>query len=494
MSDNNKIAELKKMLSKGLDGKDINPEMLKMLAAMQAQKMHNMPRHKKFLVTFLQIFFKKMSEFVTSLDRFVNFVAKPTDADRNDVVQAARSPILFGIWVVFIFFGVGMTWAALAPLDSASHASGVVASSTSRKIINHRAGGTVKAIYVKQGDKVHEGQPIISLDDNQFKSEYAILLNHYRTLKANESRLIAERDGLDLIVFAPELLKDAEKPEVITILNSQKKLFETRRFGLIGIAKQLKKQIEQSKFRLSGLKQKSVSQKSNHKFWQERLNNMKKLVAEGYASQGEFAEIENRYNDAKAQELVNESDILSAEQDVMKYEIELMNKSNEFANKVTDELKQTQTHLAEIYEKYNIAKENLEKAVLVSPVDGTVIYIVTTTVGAAVQGVQPLAEISPDKDHLIVEAKISPKDIAYVKVGQKAKMNFLAYKSRTTPYFIGKLISLSPDIVVERQSNGGEGAYYAAKIETRRRMPKKKVTLQQINQVIRESEAQKLRS
>ena len=77
----------------------------------------------------------------------------------------------------------------------------------------------------------------------------------------------------------------------------------------------------------------------------------------------------------------------------------------------------------------------------------------------------PIAEISPEKDVLIVEAKISPKDIAYVKVGQNAKMNFTAYKSRTTPTFNGTLVSISPDIVMEKQPGAPEPGYFIGRIE-----------------------------
>ncbi|MEY3196833.1 MAG: Alkaline protease secretion protein AprE, partial [Pseudomonadota bacterium] len=108
----------------------------------------------------------------------------------------------------------------------------------------------------------------------------------------------------------------------------------------------------------------------------------------------------------------------------------------------------------------------LERALIVSPVDGIVNVINTATIGGFVAGGQEIAEVSPEKDTLIVEAKISPKNIAYVHPGLKAKMNFTAFKGRTTPTFVGVVISVSPDLVQEKQPQPGmEGAYYIAHIE-----------------------------
>lgn len=447
----------------GADGK-INPEMLKMIAAMQEQKLKEMPRHKRIATQFMQKILPKFQAGVEHLDRFVNFITKPTDEDRNDVVQAARAPILFGTWVIIIFFGFGFLWAALAPLDSASHAQGTIISSSRKKTLQHPQGGVVKAIFVKQGDHVKEGEPIVELDETLFKANHDAVLGQYRAMKASESRLIAERDNLPNIEFAPELLKDAEQPDVAKILATQRNLFNSKRELLNNIEKHSAQRIEQTKKTIDGAKEQKASAAKTHEVLEERLKSGKQLLAKGFMSKAQFSEIESKYADAKSRDLSIDAEIIKQEQEVARIEIELMEQKSKILNSTIDELKNTQAELAKLKESYVQAKDSLDKAMIVSPVDGIVNVINVTTIGGYVQAAQPIAEVSPEKDVLIVEAKIQPQDVAYIHPGQVAKMNFTAYKSRTTPIFKGILVSVSPDVVIENTAQGPMG-FYVARIE-----------------------------
>ncbi|MGV2432672.1 MAG UNVERIFIED_CONTAM: HlyD family secretion protein [Rickettsiaceae bacterium] len=134
-------------------------------------------------------------------------------------------------------------------------------------------------------------------------------------------------------------------------------------------------------------------------------------------------------------------------------------------NQTLQELERAQQNLGEIKQKLAQAKDAYEKSVMVSPVDGIVNVLRPTTIGGLV-GNELVAEISPDKDFLVVEARVAPKDIGYVTNGMKAKLRFGAFKSRTTPTFTGKVVSISPDVVVDKSADPrAENAYYQARIE-----------------------------
>ena len=107
----------------------------------------------------------------------------------------------------------------------------------------------------------------------------------------------------------------------------------------------------------------------------------------------------------------------------------------------------------------------LDRTIIRAPVDGTVNKVDLTTIGSVVQQGAPIAGVSSEKDFLIVEAKISPRDIAYLAPGMTATIRFGAFKSRTTPTFTGVVTSLSPDVVIDRNIPQGENAFYIAKIE-----------------------------
>ena len=446
-------------------GGQMNPELLKMIAAMQEQKAKEMPKHKRIAMQFMQKIMPKFQAAVEYLDRFVNFVTKPTDADRGDVVQAARSPILFGTWVIIIFFGFGMLWAGFAPLDSASHAIGTLVSSSKIKTLQHIQGGTVEAIYVQQGDHVKEGQPLVALDTIQFKANHDVLLSQYRTFKASECRLVAERDNLPNIEFSPDLLKDAEQPELAKILSTQRTLFNSKREVMRTLEQHTAQRIEQTKKTIEGYQERKISARKTNDILEERLKGAKQLLAKGFLSKSQFSEIESKAAEAKSNDIGTDAELIKTQQEISRMEIELMQRKSEMLADTIKELNSIQVQLAEASEKYLTAKDALDKAVIVSPVDGVVNAMNVTTIGGVVGPGNPIAEISPEKDVLIVEAKISPKDIAYVKVGQNAKMNFTAYKSRTTPTFNGTLVSISPDIVMEKQPGAPEPGYFIGRIE-----------------------------
>ena len=450
----------------GGPGGQMNPELLKMVAAMQEQKMKEMPKHRRIAMQFMQKIMPKFQAAVGHLDRFINFVSKQTDSDRNDVVQAARAPILFGTWVIIIFFGFGTLWAALAPLDSASHAMGTMVSSTSRKTLQHQQGGVVKTIYVNQGDHVKEGDPIVALDETQFKANHDVALGQYRALRASESRLIAERDNLPNVDFSPELLKDAEQPEVSKILSTQRNLFNSKRDLINNLEKHSAQRIEQTKKTIDGLRERKISAHKSNEIYADRLKGAGQLLAKGFLSKAQFSEIEAKSAEAKSQDIGTDAEIIKQEQEISRIAIELMQQKSEMLTRTVTEIKETQAQVADAREKYVSAKDALDKATIISPVDGIVNVMYVTTIGGVVGPGSPIAEVSPEKDLLIVEAKVSPKDIAYIHIGQAAKMNFTAYKSRTTPTFNGTLSSISPDIVMEKQPvPGGESGYYIVRIE-----------------------------
>ncbi len=445
-------------------------QLQKLVAAMQKQQLDAMPKYKRWFMQFMQFIGPRMQAMVLDLDRFVNFVTKPSDKDRNDVVQAARGPILFGTYVAVVFFVFGGLWAAIAPLDSASAAIGTIISSTQKKVLQHHEGGIVKEIYVKQGDHVKEGDPIVALDDTKFKTSHDSLLSQYRSLKAEESRLIAERDNLPHIEFSPKLLKDAELPGVAKIFATQRQVFESRRSLIANLERHSEQRIAQNMKQIEGLKESKKIAQKNHEVLLERLKANQSLFAKGIIPKSKMSEIEAQYAEAKGNDLRTDAEIMKYEQESSRIEIELKKDKSEFYARTLAELEKVQQNLGDVKERYRMAKDYLDRAIITSPVDGIVNTLNVATIGGVVGPGAPIAEVSPEKDYLIIEAKISPKNIGYITAGLQAKMRFSAFKSRTTPVFTGTVISVSPDIVIDRDGRNvnpatGENAYYVARIE-----------------------------
>lgn len=421
----------------------------------------------------MKIIFSNIIKFcqdsVHYVDRFVNFVTKASDKDRDELMQWARQPILFGIFIIVFAIGFGGLWSFLAPLDSASNAIGTVITVTKKKTIQHQEGGMIKNIFVKQGDIVKAEDPIAEIDDTKIRGSFEEYLEQYRVSLANVNRLEAERDNADKIVFNDFLLKESHLPKVMKIIDTQETLFKNRRDFINVSVDGMNNKINQTKLQIDGLLSQKDSTEKQLRISNERLSASQKLHSQGFLDKAHLQEMESRNAELQSNLSRIKSDIARLEQEISKNKLDIINIKNEFLTKVVTELRESQTQAAVHYERYTSLADSLRRTILRSPVDGIVNNINVHTIGQVILPQTEVAEITPTNDSLIIEARIPPKNIDSVVIGLNAKVRFSAYKSRTTPVFSGKVISLSPDVVKDEltaQASGGREVYsYIARIE-----------------------------
>jgi HlyD family secretion protein len=400
------------------------------------------------------------------LDRFVNFVTKNNDVDRNDVVQIARAPILFGVYIIISFVLVGGLWGSLAPLDSAAVALGIVVANTNKKIVQHQEGGIISNIFVKQGDKIKTGDKLVELEDTKIKSQYESTLSQYRHALATESRLIAERDNQDQIKF-PELLTEAiNLPEVARIIRTQENLFSSKREVYKSEKNALHQRIEQLNKKVEGLQAKKVAYVKSLEVAKDRLKAMHTLHEKGFAQKAALLELESKEANFKSEIAMAETEIAGTKHAITESEIGIINLQNKYTERTLTELKDAQGQVVHLKEQFNAYKDSLSRTVIRSPVDGIINVLNYHTIGGVVSPGNPILEISPTNDILVIEAKVPQKNIDSVHEGLVAKIRFSAFKSRTTSLFTGKVVGISPDTVQDRnQMQQSPETFYTARIE-----------------------------
>ncbi|WP_250312217.1 HlyD family type I secretion periplasmic adaptor subunit [Rickettsia endosymbiont of Oedothorax gibbosus] len=401
------------------------------------------------------------------LDRFVNFVTKNNDVDRNDVVQTARAPILFGVAIIICFVLVGGIWGSFAPLDSAAGASGVVVTYSNKQIINHQEGGIIANIFVKQGDKVKAGDKLIKLEDTKIKSQYEITLSQYRHALAAESRLMAERDNQDKIEF-PELLTEAiNLPEVARVIHTQESLFYSKKEMYKSEKNALYQRIEQLNKKIEGMQARKTANVKSLEVIRDRLKAIHTLHDKGFSNKAALLEVEAKEANFKSEIAMTESDIAATKHTIIECEISIINLQNKYTKDTLTELKDAQGQVSHLKEQFTAYKDSLSRTVITSPVDGIVNVLHFHTIGGVIpNNTTPIVEISPTNDTLIIEAKVPQKNIDSVHEGLLAKIRFSAFKSRTTPLFTGKVVRISPDTVQDRtQAQQTPETFYVAIIE-----------------------------
>lgn len=392
----------------------------------------------------------------------VSLIELATPGRRNAGPFAHIRPFaLFGSALIAVFIlGFG-AWSAVAPLESAALASGVVVSESSRKTIQHLESGIIGAILVHDGERVAAGQPLIRLDDTKARTEFAALQGQLWNARAAEARLLAQRDERARISFPDDLAARGEDAALAALLAGQRAIFETQRSLLRTKTAVIRQRIAQTREEINGLKAQVAAADRQGALLHEQMGDIQPLVAKGLerkpqllALQRDIAQVEGQRGAALAQ-------IARARESITEAEIDILNLDNDAKKQTADELRDTQQKIHELREKVEAASDVLARTVVRAPEAGTVTDLRVHTPGGVVNAGDPLMDLVPQQDRLIVEGRVKPQDIDGVHVGLPAQVRLLPYKQRRIPPIGGKVIYVSADRLVDKSSNQ---PYYAAKI------------------------------
>lgn len=375
----------------------------------------------------------------------------------------ARPTILFGLTAIAVIFGIFVFWSALAPLNSAAVAVGSVILDSNKKTIQHLEGGIVDEIYVREGDFVEKNQPLIRLDETAAKARYDLLKSQFISFKTAEARLIAERDGAENIVFSKELLALEPKSAVVREnLDSQRRLFDSRRRNTEGKISVIYQKIEQSKREIQGLEAQQASTTEQIRLIRDELAGVRKLYANQNISKQRLRALEREEANLTGQRGEYIAGISRAEQAIAEGEIEVLNLRNDFQKEVVEELREAQTQLADLEERIRASADTFQRIVVSAPLSGTVVDLKVHTVGGVIAPGEKILDIVPQDDKLIIEAKVHPQDIDVVRAGLVARVRLSAYKTRTVPPVDGIVRHVSADRFTDDRTGQ---SYYLARIE-----------------------------
>jgi epimerase transport system membrane fusion protein len=364
-----------------------------------------------------------------------------------------------GLVVAFLVFGVFGVWASTAPIDGASHGPGTVTARSSNKSIQHLEGGIIAGILVENGDRVEAGDPLIRLDATQALAELGMVSVQIAAKEAKEARLLAERDGLDEIKFQTDI--GEASPNEIAEMLSQREIFAARRESLQGQASVLEQRVSQLRSRLQGMREMRESREMLVQSHSEELDEVRGLLAEGFADTNRLRDVERNYNTLRGDLAELESEITSTEIRIGETESEIRQVQNEFFAEVVTELGQVRSELKDLHERRVAIQDVVTRKVVRAPDSGIVNGMDLHTVGGIIPAGEEIGQVVPASDELIIEARISPMDIDRVSVGQSASVRFSSLSARRTPRLTGTVINVSADAFTDRQSGT---TYYEARI------------------------------
>ncbi|TXS95353.1 HlyD family type I secretion periplasmic adaptor subunit [Parahaliea maris] len=362
------------------------------------------------------------------------------------------------LFLVFVVFG---GWAAFAPLDSAALAPGVVTVKNYRKTLQHLEGGIVEAIHVREGDPVAAGDPLIVLDATQYRAESEVLRGQYITLRALESRLLAERDGKSSVAYPAELT-EMNDPRVEAAIAGQNEIFNARMSANAGEREVLEQRVEQLESQISGVEAVRESNARLLASYESEIKDLQSLQERGFTGKQRLTEVQRAYaslvgENAEALSKISANRIRIGETQLQIIQLERYQRSE-----VVDELEDIQSRLFDVNERLRAVEDKVARTVIRAPVSGIVLGLSVHTVGGVVRPGTALMDIVPKEQQLMVDAEISPVDIDRVRTGGKARIRFSAFKSASTPIAEGHVVNISADRLIN--ANSGE-PYYLAQVE-----------------------------
>lgn len=394
-----------------------------------------------------------------SANTFLNSMIATQRVADDKLMVSMDSPVRVGMIIFFLVFGVFGVWAAFAPLEGAAHAPGVVSVKTYKKVVQHLEGGIIREIRVQNGDVVSAGQPLIILDDTHAQTQWEINNSQFVAHTAREARLIAERDGLDTVQYPDSL--DLSRANDRQEIAAQDEIFNARRNSRLGEIEVLEQRIEQLQSRLEGLRGLKESKDALAASYAEELADVQALLDQGFADKTRVRNIERNYAITKGEAAELTASISSTEMQIGETRLQILQFNRQFQNEVVSELGDTQTTLKDISDRMVSLQDIVSRTVIRAPVDGIVNGMQYHTVGGVVGSGTPIAEVVPQSEELIIEARVVPIDIDRVAEGMSASIRFSSFSS-SVPTIYGEVIGLSAD-AIQDQATGM--TYYLARIE-----------------------------
>lgn len=377
-------------------------------------------------------------------------VRTPAHSEVGNPIREVRT----GMAIAIAFFVVFLGWAALVPLDAGVNAAGQVAVLGNRQTVQHKDGGIVTAIHVREGQHVKAGDVLIELSAPELKASERALTSDYLTLLAQRARLLAERSGQR--DFAPPAefatLSPGDRIIADQVMQLQRSEMHARSGAVSAQQSVLGQRASQLVEQQSGYTQQRASLIEQQRLIGEELDGLKKIAEKGFASMNRVRELERQEAELKGQQASMEAEYARAGEGIGETKMQSLSVSRDRLEQVESDLKDTQSKLSETLPKLVATREQLEHSLVRAPVTGQVVGLDVFTIGGVVAPGQKLMDIVPDGRELVIQAQLKPTDADDAYPGQKAQVRFLSIHNRSLPLLTGTVRTVSADSFTDEKT------------------------------------------
>jgi HlyD family secretion protein len=384
-----------------------------------------------------------------------------SDGELKGARRSIRLHLIFGLAVVLVLAGGFGGWASTVQISGALIAPGAVVVDSNVKKVQHPTGGVVGEVRVRDGDTVKAGDVVVRLDDTVTKASLAIVVKTLNGLYARAARLEAEQRGDSSLTFPPQLTDRASDPDVQNVMVSETKLFEVRVYGRAGQKAQLRERVSQLNEEIGGLSAQEKAKDQEIALIEKELVGVRSLYEQRLVQLTRLTTLERdaaRLNGERAQYIASRA---QAKGKIVETELQIIQVDKDMVSEVSKDLRETNDKIGEFVERKVTAEDQLRRVDIRAPQDGMVLQSTVHTVGGVITAGDAMMMIVPQADDLSVEAKVDPKDIDKLQIGQKTLMRLSAFNQRTTPELNGLVTRVSADVTTDQRTGQ---SYYTIRV------------------------------
>ncbi|HFN1317414.1 TPA: HlyD family type I secretion periplasmic adaptor subunit, partial [Vibrio parahaemolyticus] len=380
------------------------------------------------------------------------------------------------LWVMVLFFVAAIGWASWAQIDQVTVGQGKVIPSSQIQVVQNLEGGLVKEILVKEGQLVKKGQQLLLIDDTRFRSDYREREQQVANLTASVLQLSASINSV--AVNRDFNIQDWEKSVVLdygkltfppVLEETQPQLTQRQkaeyREDLDNLRNQLSvidQQVEQKQQDLVEIEARVRNLRQSYQYAKKELDITQPLADEGVVPRIELLKLQRQVNDTRREMTSSELKIPVIKSAIKESMLNRIDVALKFRSEQQEKLNNAQDQLSALVESAVGLEDRVNRTVVVSPVTGKIKTLNINTVGGVIQPGMDIVEIVPTEDTLLVEAKIAPKDIAFLRPNLNAIVKFTAYDFTKYGGLVGELEHISADTTQDEEGN----SFYIVRVRT----------------------------
>ncbi|MEO6579962.1 MAG: HlyD family type I secretion periplasmic adaptor subunit [Sphingomicrobium sp.] len=375
----------------------------------------------------------------------------------DEPVSSAADPrgdIRAGLIIAGLFFIVLLGWAAFARLDAAAMAQGRLTVTGQVQTVQHREGGVVAEIDVREGQKVRRGDVLVRLAAADVTAQERALAAQAITLLAQRARLQAEQAGFRAIASPPEFatLTGTDRADAERALQIQRNQLRTRSAVLSAQRGVLGQKGVQASSQGGGSRSQVRAVEEQLRLVNEELSSLRTVAEKGFVSMNRVRALERAKADLEGQRGQYSATVAQTGSLASESRLQVLEAQSSYYERIATELRDVESSLSDVRPKWLAARDQLARTEIRSPATGTVVGLTVFTPGGVIAPGQKILDVVPDRAPLTIEAKLAPSDADDVQVGQLAFVRFDTLHERSLPALRGKIARVSADSFTDERT------------------------------------------